>query len=116
MPARIVEVGLGVATEGDGDVMGVALLRDGGSAEVLDLVEVLVVEAVGAVERNAAEEAEAEAVAGDVEAWSVDSALAGTQAATVSATSNDPAAAGQWRSGRRIMRRCRRFRSARRPR
>jgi len=43
---------------------------------------------------------------------SAGSAFAGTQAAIVRATSNDPVAAGQWRSGWRIMRRDRNFHSA----
>jgi hypothetical protein len=109
VPGRTVGVGLGVAAAGRVAV-AVAL---GLGTNVVDGREV--------AECDVGSDAFA-AVAGDVavdvagDAWSTGSALAGTQPTTVRATSKDPAAAGQWRSGQRIMRRDRHFHSATRPR
>jgi hypothetical protein len=101
VPGRIVVLGLGVVGAAAGDVVAVALALGVAVVERRAVAELDVASAATAV------------VAGVVDdEWSAGSAFAGTQAAMVRTTSNDPAAAGQWRSGWRIMRRDRNFHSA----
>ena len=101
VPGRTIVVGLGTAFGAGPDGVAVALDFGTDGVEVPDVVE------------RDAEVGEAWAVVGFVDdSSSREAAFAGTQAATVTSTSKDPATAGQWRSGERIMRRDRYFHSA----
>src|SRR6478609_7240460 len=97
-PGRMVVGGAGVVAVGVAPLeVGVAAGVVTGTGGVLDVDEA------------------AATTDGDVPAvpWPRESAAAGPHAARTSTVNSAPAAAGQWRSGGRIMRRGRHFRSAR---
>ena len=110
VPGRTVLLGVGVAC---GVALGVGSVGRRPAAGVC-AVGGSVLEVADDEEAATATVGVADADAGPAEVSGLsESATAGPQADTTSAVKSAPAAVGQWRSGRRIMRRDRHFRSAR---